>query len=124
MARDTTRYRDLPITPLYPFGHGLSYTSFTYDDLSLAAPTITGNDEITIRARITNTGARPGEEVVQLYIRDPVASVARPPRQLRGFQRIALAPGESRNVTFVLRAAQVAHWIRRGAGWLNQAAST
>ncbi len=117
LTRDSTRYRDLPITPLYPFGHGLSYTSFTYSDFALGAPTIGGNDAIEVRVRVTNAGARAGDEVVQLYVRDPVASVARATRQLRGFQRVRLAPGESRTITFVLRAAQLA-LFDQNARWM------
>ncbi len=117
LARDTARYMDLPITPLYPFGHGLSYTSFDYADLRLSAAEIGADGDIEISARITNTGARASDEVVQLYIRDPVASVARPVQQLRGFLRIHLAPGESRTITFTMSGAQLALYGQEG-GWI------
>jgi beta-glucosidase len=108
-ARDTARYRDLPITPLFPFGHGLSYASFVYSDLRVAE----GGAQIRVGVTVRNSGQRAGEEVVQLYARDPVASVSRPVQELRGFRRIALAPGEAKRVTFTLTPAQFAIW---GAG--------
>ncbi|MBV9882852.1 MAG: glycoside hydrolase family 3 C-terminal domain-containing protein [Sphingomonadaceae bacterium] len=106
-AHDTTRYRDLPITPLFPFGHGLSYTNFTFSDFAVR-PLPNG----TFRASVIvcNDGARAGEEVVQLYAHDPVASVSRPIEELRGFRRIALAPGEAKRVSFTLSPAQFAIW--------------
>ncbi len=99
----TSKYIDVPWTPLYPFGHGLSYTTFAYDSLEVASPVVhLGDISQRVSVRVTNTGRRPGEEVVQLYVRDDVASVTRPVRQLRGFKRVALAPGESKTVTFEL----------------------
>jgi beta-glucosidase len=106
-AHDTTRYRDLPITPLFPFGHGLSYTNFTYADFAVR-PLPDGSFRASVTVR--NAGARAGEEVVQLYAHDPVASVSRPIEELRGFRRIALAPGEAKRVSFTLRPAQFAIW--------------
>jgi beta-glucosidase len=106
-ARDTVRYRDLPITPLFPFGHGLSYTGFSYSDLAVR-PLADGSFQATVTVR--NTGARSGEEVVQLYAHDPVASVSRPIQELRGFRRIALAPGEAKRIGFTLTPAQFAIW--------------
>ena len=106
-ARDTSRYRDLPITPAFPFGHGLSYTSFAYSDFSVRAlPDGSFRASVVVR----NSGARAGEEVVQLYAHDPVASVSRPIQELRGFRRIALAPGEAKRVSFTLSPAQFAIW--------------
>jgi beta-glucosidase len=109
-ARDTVRYRDLPVTPLFAFGHGLSYTSFTYSDLRLSGTSIAPGGRLTVSVTVRNTGTRPGEEVVQLYAHDPVASVSRPIQQLRGFRRIALAPGEAKRVSFTLTPAQLALW--------------
>jgi beta-glucosidase len=96
-ARSSTR-------PVFPFGHGLSYTTFTYSDLSVspAQPSTAADSEIVVRATVTNTGGRAGDEVLQLYVRDPVASVTRPIQELKGFARISLAPGESAGVSFVL----------------------
>lgn len=100
-------YSDGPTTPLYPFGHGLSYTRFTYADLAVAAAHDT-TAPIAIACTIANDGERDGEEVVQLYVRDVVASVTRPVRQLVGFTRVALAAGESRRITFHLDQSQLA----------------
>lgn len=111
LAKDTARYMDLPITPLYAFGHGLSYTGFEYGDLSLDRRTVVAEGgSVRVTVPVTNSGARAGEEVVQLYMRDPVASVSRPVKQLRGFRRVALRPGETRRVTFTLSAAHFALW--------------
>jgi beta-glucosidase len=95
-------------TPLYPFGYGLSYTTFEYRDLRLGATRMKRTDSLTVGVTVTNTGHRSGDEVVQLYIRDEVASFTPAVRSLRGFRRITLAPGESRTVTFVLRPADLA----------------
>ncbi|MDP9423606.1 MAG: beta-glucosidase BglX [Pseudomonadota bacterium] len=110
LAKDTARYRDLPITPTFSFGHGLSYTSFTYSDLRLSSPELRSGDELRVSVTIRNTGQVPGDEVVQLYMRDPVASVARPVKELRGFRRISLKPGQARRITFTLRPEQFAFW--------------
>ena len=107
LTHDTVRYRDLPITPLFAFGHGLSYTNFTYSDFAVRTlPNGTFRASVTVR----NSGARAGEEVVQLYAHDPVASVSRPVQELRGFRRIALAPGAAKRVSFTLSPAQFAIW--------------
>ncbi|GER07955.1 glycosyl hydrolase [Iodidimonas muriae] len=98
----TSKYLDVPWTPLYPFGHGLSYTTFGYDGLSLDKQAIAPDGSVEVTVTVTNNGARAGEEVVQLYLRDDVASVTRPVKELRGFERIHLAPGESRKVQFHL----------------------
>lgn len=99
-------YTDGPTAPLHPFGYGLSTTSFAYDDLVVTPGTTT---EMTmVAATVTNTGERPGTEVVQLYARDEVASVARPERQLVGFTRVPLEPGEARTVTFALHPSRLA----------------
>ncbi|MBP6798024.1 MAG: beta-glucosidase BglX [Luteimonas sp.] len=99
----TSKYIDVPWTPLYPFGHGLSYTTFRYDAPQVAKPMLAQNDpRQQVSVRVTNSGQRAGTEVVQLYLRDDVASVTRPVRELRGFRRVELQPGESRTVTFEL----------------------
>jgi beta-glucosidase len=86
--------------PVFPFGHGLSYTSFAYSDLAIEPREIASDGEVAVSFSLTNTGARAGDEVVQLYLRDPVASVTRPVRELRGFRRVRLAPGERSSVSF------------------------
>ena len=99
----TSKYLDVPWTPLYAFGHGLSYTTFRYDAPTVASPTLKFGDlQQRVSVRVSNTGKRAGEEVVQLYVRDDLATITRPVKQLRGFQRVALAPGESKVVTFEL----------------------
>ncbi|HEU5262868.1 MAG TPA: beta-glucosidase BglX [Gemmatimonadales bacterium] len=100
--RYTSKYIDAPVTPLFPFGHGLSYTTFTYRDLLLGAPSIAPGGTLTVSVTVTNTGAREGAEVVQLYVHDEVASVTRPVRSLAGFQRVSLQPGEARIVELTL----------------------
>lgn len=120
-TRDTVRYMDLPITPLYAFGHGLSYTSFTYGAMEVDTPQVPASGgEVTVRVPVTNSGPRAGDEVVQLYMRDPVASVSRPMMQLRGYARVHLQPGETKTVTFTLNPAQFALWSL-GSEWLVEA---
>jgi beta-glucosidase len=106
-------YSDGPTRPLFAFGHGLSYTRFEYTDFALDPATATAFDPVAIGVRVTNTGPRAGDEVVQLYARDLVASVTRPVRQLVGFQRIHLAPGAARRVVFHLDPSQLACVGRR-----------
>lgn len=95
-------YQDLTGRPLFPFGFGLSYTAFEYSDLAVSPAVIGPADTATVRVRVRNAGRRAGHEVVQLYLRDLLASVAQPVMALKGFERIALAPGETREVTFRL----------------------
>ena len=92
-------YTDLTAAPLYPFGYGLSYSTFEYGGLEARQ---SGDNVLEVSCRIRNTSDREGDEVVQLYISDMVASTVRPPRQLGGFRRIRLAPGEQRQVSFTL----------------------
>jgi beta-glucosidase len=105
-----SRYLDSPNTPLYAFGYGLSYSQFRYSDVSLDTTEIGPHDTLTASVTVTNTGDYDGEEVVQLYIRDLVGSVTRPVRQLKGFQKIRLATGESRTVRFSLNADDLAFY--------------
>jgi beta-glucosidase len=105
-----SRYLDTPNTPLYAFGHGLSYTRFDYSDVALDATEIGPADTLTASVRVTNAGNADGEEVVQLYIRDLVGSVTRPVKQLKGFEKIRLARGESRTVRFALTADDLAFY--------------
>jgi beta-glucosidase len=109
-----SRYLDLPSTPLFPFGHGLSYTTFAYSDLRLSRRTMGALDSLMVQVRVTNTGQRAGEEVVQLYIRDVVASVTRPVKELRGFRRISLRPSESKTVAFTLGSQELAFYGESG----------
>ena len=103
-------YVDGPTAPLWPFGFGLSYTTFTLSDLCVEGRAVaTDRGELTVRVDVTNTGDRAGDEVVQLYVRDEEASVARPVLELRGFRRVTLEPGERRTVAFELAAEQFAY---------------
>jgi beta-glucosidase len=101
-------YSDLATTPLYPFGHGLSYTQFRYENLTLAPSTAGPTVPIEVAVDLTNSGARAGDEVVQLYLHDVVASVTRPVKQLAGFVRLHLAAGETRRIRFTLDPSQLA----------------
>jgi beta-glucosidase len=98
----TSRYIDVPFTPLYSFGHGLSYTTFTVGAPRLSATTMHPGDTLRVSVDVTNRGAVRGDEVVQLYIRDSVGTITRPVRELRGFRRVSLEPGASTTVTFTL----------------------
>jgi beta-glucosidase len=102
-------YVDGPTAPLWPFGHGRSYTSFEIDHLQVDKTILrTAGDRVTVRVDVTNSGRRAGDEVVQLYARDEEATVARPVLELCGFQRVQLAPGECRTVSFTLSTEQLA----------------
>ncbi|MGD0087531.1 MAG: beta-glucosidase BglX, partial [Verrucomicrobiota bacterium] len=98
--RYVSRYLDVPNDPLYPFGYGLSYTTFSYGDIKLSKTRLTGDETLLASVDVTNTGKRVGEETVQLYLTQPVASVTRSVEDLRGFQKVLLQPGETRQVTF------------------------
>ena len=95
-----SNYLDVSNDPLYPFGYGLSYTQFSYGDIRLSDSLLRSGQSITASVSLTNSGSREGKEVVQLYIRDMVGSITRPVKELKGFQKISLKPGESREVTF------------------------
>jgi beta-glucosidase len=99
-----SHYLDAPNTPLYPFGHGLSYTTFEYSDVELSSETIGFSDTLTATATITNTGDYDGYEIAQLYVHDKVGSITRPVKELKGFQKIFLKKGESKTVSFKLTA--------------------
>jgi beta-glucosidase len=105
-----TGYIDLAVGPRWAFGHGLGYTSFAYEGIALNRHELHGKDSVEVSAVIQNTGARTGTEVAQLYIRDLVASVVRPVQELRGFERITLAPGERRTVRFTLDRNALSFW--------------
>ena len=120
LAKDTVRYHDLPITPLYPFGHGLTYSEFRYKDLVQSAGEVDPGERIDISITVENIGGVASDEVVQLYVRDPVATIARPTLELRGFKRVELGVGASKRVTFSLTPEQLAFWGPRGQ-WLIEA---
>jgi beta-glucosidase len=120
LARDTVRFHDLPITPLFPFGHGLTYSEFRYGDLAQSAQTVAPGERIDISITVENSGGVASDEVVQLYVRDPVASVSRPTLELRGFKRVELGAGQKKRVTFSLSPEQLAFWSA-GGQWLVEA---
>ena len=103
-------YDDMTGQPLFPFGYGLSYTSFEYSGLQIVKSRITSNDSTLVKCTVTNTGKTEGDEVVQLYLRDELASVARPITELKGFQRIHLKPGESKTVNFMITPELLSMW--------------
>jgi beta-glucosidase len=99
-----SKYLDVSNAPLYPFGYGLSYTTFAYGDVSVSSPTLRPSETLTVTTTVTNTGKVSGVETVQLYVRDLVGSITRPVKELKGFQKIVLKPGESKVVAFTLTA--------------------
>ena len=109
-------YVDLPHTPRYCFGHGLSYTTFVYDDLDISVEKVSPFGQVVIRCQVTNTGERAGDEVVQLYLRDRHASMVRPVKELAGFVRVNLEPGETKRIRFTVEASQMA-FLDRNMEW-------
>jgi beta-glucosidase len=107
-------------TPLFPFGYGLSYTSFRFSDLRVSQPTAMGTGDVRVSATITNTGSRAGSDVPQLYIGDP-SSTGEPPLQLAGFDKVTLAPGQSKRVSFTVTPAQLSWWSDSANGWTETA---
>ncbi len=110
----TSKYLDEPVTPLYPFGYGLSYTHFGFSNVNISSSTMSSHGVVEVSADVKNEGAEAGDEVVQLYIHDPVASIEQPVRRLRGFQRVTLAPGETKNVKFRLGPSDVGFYDEMG----------
>ena len=110
-----SRHRDIPsCSPLFVFGHGLSYTTFEVSNLRLSSSTVSKNRSLQASVTVTNTGSRKGDEVVQLYLHDPVASISQPIRRLRGFERLTLNPGQARTVTFTLDKSDFGFYDNRG----------
>jgi beta-glucosidase len=110
-----SQHRDIPsCDPLFVFGHGLSYTTFEVSNLQLSSSSVSRNGSLTASVDVTNTGGRAGDEVVQVYINDPVASISQPVRRLRGFERVTLEPGQTRTVTFTLNRSDFGFYDNRG----------
>jgi beta-glucosidase len=110
-----SRHRDIPsCSPLFVFGYGLSYTSFEVSNLQLSSTTVPRNGRVRATVTVKNTGSRKGDDVVQLYIHDPVASISQPVRRLRGFERLTLDPGQSQTVTFTLDKSDFGFYDNRG----------
>lgn len=108
----TSKYLDVSWTPLFPFGYGLTYTQFRLSNLRLSAQRIRPDGRLNVRVEVENTGRRAGDEVVQLYLKDMAASVTRPVRELKGFQRVTLRPGEKRTIEFTLMPEQLGFYDR------------
>jgi beta-glucosidase len=102
-----SRYMDELNEPLFPFGFGLSYTTFAYSNLVVETPIVAHDGSLVVTATVRNTGSRTGDEIAQLYVRDLVASVTRPVKELKGFQRVTLAPGEERRLRFELEVSEL-----------------
>lgn len=111
-----SNYLDISNEPVYPFGYGLSYTTFSYDELTLDKKEITSQDTVTVTCKVTNTGSRQGVEVVQLYVRDLVGSVTRPVKELKKFQKVLLQPGESKIISFTLTNQDLSFY-RKDLSW-------
>jgi beta-glucosidase len=110
-----SRHRDIPsCSPLFVFGHGLSYTTFEVSNLRLSSSTVSKNGSLQASVTVRNTGSRKGDEVVQLYLHDPVASISQPVRRLRGFERVTLDPGQTRTVSFTLDKSDFGFYDNRG----------
>ncbi|PCK09953.1 MAG: glycosyl hydrolase [Alteromonadaceae bacterium] len=109
------------IKPMFPFGHGLSYTTFSYANIQLSDSRISGDDTLTVTAKITNTGKVAGAEVVQLYLNDKIASVPRPKKELKGFDKVFLDPGESKTVSMTIKKRDLSFWDINSHNWLAEA---
>jgi beta-glucosidase len=111
-------YRFFKGAPLFPFGHGLSLTTFAYSRLRTSAPGMRAKDTVTVSVNVTNTGKRAGDEVVQLYVAYPSSKVERPIKDLRGFKRVTLVSGQTRTVSFKLPASSLAYWDTGSHAWV------
>ncbi|MGC2161081.1 MAG: glycoside hydrolase family 3 C-terminal domain-containing protein [Silvibacterium sp.] len=119
--RDGYTYMYFKGQPLYPFGYGLSYTTFSYANLRTSAPRMTKDGEMTVSVDVTNTGKRAGDAVVQLYVKYLKSKVVRPGEELEGFQRVSLAPNETKTVQIPLKASQLAYWNVKQNGFVVEA---
>lgn len=116
------RYYDKKrIAPLFPFGHGLSYTQFAYSNLTLSADTVTPNQPLTVTIDVTNTGTRPGQDVVQCYVRDVTSRLSRPDKELKAFTKLTLAPGETQTASLTIDRRSLAYWDDAKHAWIAEA---
>jgi beta-glucosidase len=118
-----SRYWDISTSPLYPFGYGLSYTSFSYSNLRVSKTDAKLGESVEVSVDVENTGRRPGEEVAQLYIHQRSGSASRPVRELKGFERVVLAPGEKKTVRFTVGTPELTYWSAAGRGWVQEPAT-
>jgi len=115
------RYYDRKaVEPLFPFGFGLSYTEFSYENLRLSSDTIRADETLTVHVDITNIGSRTGTEVVQLYIRDNAARLMRPDKELKGFAKVELQPGSTTTVTFTIDREALSYYDPAVPGWIAE----
>jgi beta-glucosidase len=113
------RYYDTKnVEPQFPFGFGLSYTSFEYGDLKVTPSQSSGNELVNVSLKVKNTGARAGTEVVQLYVHDGHSKIDRPVRELKGFKRVELKPGETKTIDFTLNRADLSYWSPEKKAWV------
>ena len=118
----TSRYWDIPTSPLYPFGYGLSYSTFKFSNLRVSKPEVKLGESAEVLVDVENTGRRVGEEVAQLYIHQRYGSATRPVRELKGFERLTLAAGEKRTIRFTLGKAELTYWSGATKAWVQEAA--
>jgi beta-glucosidase len=118
-ANAEKRYWNEPNTPLFPFGYGLSYSSFSYSNLKVARPSIAPGESVDVSVDMTNTGQRTADDVAQLYIHQRYGSSARPVRELKGFQRVTLKPGETRSIRFTLSPDELRYWTAASGTWVQ-----
>jgi beta-glucosidase len=116
-------YEKKQIEPLFPFGYGLSYASFGYSNLRLSTASLAPDRDLTVSIDVRNTSARAGQEVVQLYVRDPQARLMRPPKELKGFHKVFLQPGETTTVRLTLDMRALAYFDDANAAWIAEAGS-
>jgi beta-glucosidase len=123
-AKDfTSRYWEMPTSPLYPFGYGLSYTTFAYSNLRVSKAEAKVNESVEVSVDVENTGRKAGDEVAQLYVHQRSGSASRPVRELKGFERIALTPGEKKTVRFTLGKSELTYWSSAVKGWVQEPAT-
>jgi len=116
----TSRYWDTSTSPLYPFGYGLSYTTFSFSNLRVSKPEVKVGESAEVLVDVVNTGRRAGDEVAQLYIHQRYGSASRPVRELKGFERVTLAPGEKKTVRFVLGKQELTYWSGAAKAWVQE----
>ncbi len=116
----TSRYWDLPTTPLYPFGYGLSYSTFSISDLHLSEKSSAVDGSITATVTVANSGKREADEVVQLYLHQRYGSASRPVRELKGFRRITLHPGQKHEVSFTIGRDERSYWSAANNSWVAE----
>lgn len=116
----TSRYWDIPTSPLYPFGHGLSYTTFSFSNLRVSKPELKVGESTEVLVDVENTGRRTGDEVAQLYIHQRYGSSSRPVRELKGFERVTLAPGQKKTVRFTLGKPELTYWSGAAKAWVQE----